>query len=66
MVIDRHVAQNGWICPGYRVDPHPVPPGQLTGDHVIPRTVRPDLALDPDNYAVLCKICNSRKGARVD
>lgn len=62
--IDRHVAKHGWICPGWRRPAHEVPPGGLTGDHIIPRSVRPDLALDPKNYGVLCPLCNTTKGNR--
>ncbi len=35
-------------------------------DHVIPRSVRPDLALDPSNYAAACNDCNRRKSSRLD
>lgn len=37
----------------------------LTVDHIIPVSVRPDLAFDLDNLAVLCRSHNSRKGATV-
>ncbi len=37
----------------------------LTVDHVIPVTIRPDLAFEVDNLAVLCRRCNSRKGTTV-
>lgn len=58
------VAVNGWICPGWRCEPHPVREGGLTGDHIHPRSTHPHLADDPTNYAVLCGPCNTRKGAR--
>jgi len=64
LVISRHVAKHGWVCPGWRRSPHPVPPGGLTGDHIIPRAIRPDLAEDPTNYGVLCPLCNTTKGSR--
>lgn len=35
----------------------------LTADHVIPKTVRPDLVHEPLNLRVLCRTCNSTKGA---
>ena len=63
-VITQWVSQHGWTCPGYERDPHHVEPGTLTGDHIIARTIRPDLTHDPDNYTVLCRPCNSRKGNR--
>lgn len=64
-VIDAWVAEHGWLCPGYKRDPHEVPPGGLTGEHIVPRSVRPDLMHEPSNYTVLCSPCNSRKGNRV-
>ena len=33
-------------------------------DHVIPRKVRPDLELDPENCQALCASCHSRKTLR--
>jgi 5-methylcytosine-specific restriction endonuclease McrA len=44
----------------------PGPARGLSGEHIIPVALRPDLAHDPANYTVLCGICNSAKGARVD
>ncbi len=35
----------------------------LTIDHIKPRSQFPELALDPDNLQVLCRGCNSSKGA---
>jgi 5-methylcytosine-specific restriction endonuclease McrA len=37
---------------------------QLHGDHIKPRSLYPELALDPDNVQILCEICNKAKGAR--
>lgn len=62
--VERWVRKHGWICPGWEREEHPVPPGGLTGDHIISRKVRPDLAHNPENYAVLCLRCNSAKGSR--
>ncbi|WP_376740516.1 HNH endonuclease signature motif containing protein [Gordonia paraffinivorans] len=36
----------------------------LTVDHKIPLTERPDLAYDLDNLDVLCRSCNSAKADR--
>lgn len=33
----------------------------LYGDHIIPRSIRPDLELEPDNVQILCKDCNLGK-----
>lgn len=33
-------------------------------DHIKPRSVFPELSLDPSNLRVLCRDCNFRKGAR--
>ena len=67
---DRAVAQwvrmYGWVCPGYRIPAHPVQPGGLEGEHIIPRSLRPDLAYEPSNYAVLCRVCNSRKSDKLN
>lgn len=35
---------------------------QLTTDHVIPVSARPDLAYELDNLMTRCKPCNGRKG----
>ena len=64
--VERWVRMYGWICPGYRIPAHPVPPGGLEGEHIIPRSVRPDLAYDPSNYSVLCHVCNVRKGNKLN
>lgn len=63
--IARWVAQQGWICPGWRRPEHPVAPGGLEGDHIIPRAVWPDLAYDPTGFIPLCRVCNASKGARI-
>lgn len=61
--VREHVRVHGWMCPGWKRPPHPVGPGQLTGDHIIPRAVAPELRLERSNVAVLCLACNSAKGA---
>jgi hypothetical protein len=71
-LISDWVSRYGWVCPGWKDRaPHPVVPNatgteQLTADHIIPRTVRPDLMHEPSNYAVLCRGCNSHKNDRYD
>jgi hypothetical protein len=62
--IARWVREHGWVCPGWERPEHDVPPGGLTGDHIISRKIRPDLANNPENYTVLCQRCNSAKGSR--
>ena len=59
-VIARHRGQFGNQCPGYGRDPHPAP--DLTADHVVPLAAG-GAPLDPGNLAVLCRSCNSTKGA---
>ncbi|MBI5687444.1 MAG: HNH endonuclease [Verrucomicrobia bacterium] len=41
-------------------------PKDVTVDHILPRSVYPDRALDPKNLQVLCRSCNSAKGARME
>jgi hypothetical protein len=36
----------------------------ITVDHIRPRSKSPDLALSEDNLQILCRKCNSRKGAK--
>lgn len=50
----QHLETYGPICPGYKREPHPVDPNQLTTDHQVPR--------DPTYLGVLCRSCNSTKG----
>ncbi len=37
----------------------------VTVDHILPRSKHPELALTRSNLQVLCRRCNSRKGARL-
>ncbi|SKF61371.1 Uncharacterised protein [Mycobacteroides abscessus subsp. abscessus] len=56
--VAEHVARLGWVCPGYGVPAHES--RDLTADHVLAvANGGGDGAL-----AVLCRPCNSRKGAR--
>ena len=54
--------QHGNLCPGYRREAHPV--SDLTVDHVVPLAAG-GAPLDPGNLTVLCRSCNSSKGATV-
>lgn len=64
-LIDEWVATHGWICPGYQRDPHPVQVGQLSADHIKPRSLYPELMHEPSNYAILCLTCNKKKGRKL-
>jgi len=59
-VIARHRGQYGNHCPGYQRDPHPAI--DLTADHIVPLAAG-GAPLDIGNLAVLCRSCNSTKGA---
>lgn len=52
--------QHGNWCPGYQREAHPV--SDLTVDHVVPLAAG-GAPLDIANCAVLCRSCNSTKGA---
>jgi 5-methylcytosine-specific restriction enzyme A len=52
--------QYGNWCPGYRRDAHPA--SDLTVDHVVPLAAG-GAPFDIGNCAVLCRSCNSTKGA---
>jgi len=38
--------------------------GEFHVDHIIPRSIRKDLELEPDNLQVLCRFCNVSKSNR--
>lgn len=60
--VEAHKAVHGNWCPGWGVAPHEVGPGNmLTADHTEPRAVTGD---EFTPLSVLCRSCNSRKGAR--
>ena len=35
--------------------------GSLEVDHIVPRSVRPDLAADKSNFQMLCRSCHAKK-----
>lgn len=47
-----------YIC--YRA----VPSNEVTLDHIIPRSRRPDLRFDFSNLAPCCGLCNYKKGSK--
>lgn len=59
--VELHVTRKGWWCPGWGRPSHQVKAGQLTADDVDPVAVtgKPSRTL-----MVMCRSCNSRKGAR--
>ena len=59
-VIARHRGQYGNQCPGYGRDAHPA--SDLTADHIVPLAAG-GAPFDIGNCAVLCRSCNSTKGA---
>lgn len=50
-------------CPGYQRDAHPA--ADLTADHVVPLAAG-GAPFDIGDCAVLCRSCNSMKGASTD
>ena len=55
--------EHGNWCPGYLRDAHPA--SDLTVDHVVPLAAG-GAPFDIGNCAVLCRSCNSTKGASTD
>lgn len=53
--VELHVAEHGWICPGYGIDAHPST--DLTADHLLPRS----LGGENGPLVVLCRGCNARR-----
>jgi 5-methylcytosine-specific restriction endonuclease McrA len=64
LVRDRVVQEQGRICQecGREI----IDDFDLTVDHIKPRSKFPKLALDASNLHVLCRSCNSTKGASYD
>jgi hypothetical protein len=57
---EAHVALHGWTCPGWHREPHPVRPGELAADHLVPLVLGGEPL--PARPGVLCASCNARKG----
>ncbi len=62
-VIARHRGEHGNWCPGYRRAAHHA--SDLTVDHVVPLAAG-GAPFEVGNTAVLCRSCNSSKGASTD
>jgi 5-methylcytosine-specific restriction protein A len=60
-IVRNWVAIHGWVCPGWRRPEHPS--RQLTADHTL-ALARGGEPFDPANVGVLCRRCNTAKGAR--
>jgi 5-methylcytosine-specific restriction protein A len=57
-VVDAWVELYGYVCPGWRVPPHPS--RDLTADHIDAVAVTRD---ESGPLSVLCRSCNGRKAA---
>ncbi len=57
--VEAHRVVYGDVCPGFGVDPHPS--SDLTADHV---TAVAAGGAEGGTLRVLCRSCNSRRGAR--
>jgi hypothetical protein len=56
--VSAHVAEHGWLCPGWRRPAHWVAEGDLTADH--PHAVAAG-GREDQQHAVMCRSCNSSK-----
>lgn len=64
-VIERHVGEFGWVCPGDGPD-HPAHPSRdLTGDHVVQLQEGGEAFPTGEGVRVLCRSRNSANGARL-
>ncbi len=62
MIRKQVIKQKGRVCAecGRRIRKD----GDITVDHIKPRSKYPDLSLEIENLRVLCRPCNSKKGSR--
>src|SRR5690348_432 len=58
IIVANWIKEHGYVCPGYERDAHTA--YDLTADHLWPRSVHGDRT----PLQVLCRSCNSRKGAQ--
>lgn len=56
----EHLERHGPVCPGWRTAPHTVDPAALTADHLMPVAAG---GAQHGELQVLCRSCNSRRGA---
>jgi 5-methylcytosine-specific restriction endonuclease McrA len=59
--VATHVAEYGWLCPGWQRPPHEVGEGELTADHVVAVAAG---GREDGQLGVLCRSCNSSKQDR--
>lgn len=57
--VAAHVDLHGWVCPGWRREPHPSQ--DLTADHVVAVGAG---GREEGPLTVLCRSCNSARGSR--
>lgn len=62
-VIARHRKRHGWLCPGWRREPHLA--ARLSADHIVPVS-RGGAPFDERNVQVLCVDCNRAKGDQLE
>jgi len=65
-IIASWVERYGWTCPGLAAEghrPHPVPPGHLDVDDIVPYSRGGDRR-NPANKRVLCRRWNRSRGAQ--
>src|SRR5712692_6800361 len=55
-VLRKHIAENGWFCPGFMVPPHPS--RDLEGHHRIPVSQGGESTVE--NTAIYCSSCHGR------
>lgn len=63
-LVEAHVGEHGWVCPGDGDAHAPHPSHDLTADHRIPLAEGGD-PFDRRNLRILCRSWNSTLGARL-
>lgn len=64
LIREQVIQEQGRMC--QRCRRHISNDNDLTVDHIKPRSKFPELALDKSNLQILCRTCNSAKGATCD